>query len=116
VCSERFLIWLLALDPIFVKHVWIMGASSSDEFDQSLTTLRADLVLVNAALSNIGSQKWSFTTRDTPTDGAILLVSGSLSFVTSWTAKVSTPILVLCDKHIRSRKMSLGGSLRWMLL
>lgn len=110
--SERFPLWLIALDPSFISHVWIMGTESFQAWSEDLVSLRLDADLVEAALENLGRQQYTFTMRDTPPDGAIFLVSGSLEFVSGWIVKTTNPLLVLCDEHIRSRKIKPNGKLR----
>jgi hypothetical protein len=114
--SERFPVWLLALDASFISQVWITGQTSLESFLHERETLGVDLLLVNSALDNIGCQNLCFTASHVPAARAVFLVSGSLAVVLEWDQQVSNPHLLMCDEHIRGRKMRLGGDLWWMLL
>jgi hypothetical protein len=87
-----------------------MGTSSLQDFLQGLMKLGADILLVNTALDNIGKHNLSFTSCNVPADGAVFLVSGWLKFILDWNLKVSNPLLVICDEHIRGQKMRLGAA------
>jgi hypothetical protein len=55
--AQCFPVWLLALDPLFVKHLWISGSASLAEFSLKMTAQGVDLILVLAALDNIGTSR-----------------------------------------------------------
>jgi hypothetical protein len=100
--SEGFPIWLLALDSKRASTVCILGSSSHQDFLKTSAAQGMGEALVEAAIENLGRSKVCYFSTAVLPKEAVLLVSGSLRFVKEWTHKSSTPVLVLCDTHVRS--------------
>jgi hypothetical protein len=71
---------------------------------------------MEAALHNVGASKVSYSTDETPPRDTVYLVSGSRALVHKWPQRVLNPMLVLCNKHVRSKRMGFEGHLQWSWL
>jgi hypothetical protein len=113
---EAFPIWLLSLDPGMVDRISIMGAKSHREFQLQMNLLQLSTRLADAMLDNISRSRIDYVGSSSPPGNATLLVSGSLAFVKSWNLQVTNPVLVLCDEHVRCKRVRFAGNLRWSQL
>jgi hypothetical protein len=113
---ERFPIWLLTLESNLVTQLIILGHNSQAKLATYIRDLGMNTALLSAALNNVGTSKIRYTHELLPPPGTILLVSGSLPFIKSWSLQVSNQVLVLCDEHVRQRQTAVDGHLRWQLV
>jgi hypothetical protein len=111
---ERFPIWLLMPESILVSSVTIGGFSLLSELKAARA--ESNLDLLEGALDNIGRSAISFQLNDTPSPTALVLVSGSLTYVKAWPASAANLTLVLCNERVQSKHMFSQSSLRWMRL
>jgi hypothetical protein len=95
---ERFPIWLLRLESVLVSSVTISNFLSLSK----LKAARADsnLDLLEGALDNLGRLVISFQMHNFASPTALVLVSGSLTYVKAWPAEAANLTLVLCDEHV----------------
>jgi hypothetical protein len=112
---ENFPVWLLALESIFVSNLIILGTHSPTELKRRIAALGASTALLASALTNLQASDVRYTERLAPTPDSILLVSGSLPFIRSWSLQAQGPVLVLCDEHVRQRQV-IDSHLRWSQL
>jgi hypothetical protein len=113
---EGFPIWLLSLEPTLLSQVVIKNTVNQEELLQSMQTQGFSMELVLAALRNVGLGRVTYSVKDTLPESSLLLVSGSISFVTNWNKKVPSPMLVLCNEHVHNRRTRYGSTLRWTRL
>jgi hypothetical protein len=113
---KEFPIWLLSLDPGMVDCTSIMGVKSYKEFQLRMNLLNVSTKFADAILDNISRSRIEYVGSLIPPSNAILLVSGSLAFIKSWSLQVTNPVLVLCDEHVRSKRVRFSGNLRWSQL
>jgi hypothetical protein len=113
---ERFPVWLLALESNLVAQIVILGNKAQSELETRIQHLGMSIVLLLSALNNVQTSKIRYTNDLLPPPGTILLVSGSLPFIKSWSLQVSNQVLVLCDKHVCQRQKAVDGHLRWHLV
>jgi hypothetical protein len=113
---EAFPIWLLALDSNSVSEVCLMGFESQSEFSLRMLAEGQNCALIDAAFSNVGSDKVTFSTAVFPPQDAVYLVSGSRDYVNGWPRKSLHSTLILCEEHVRSKRMVFGGDFQWSRL
>jgi hypothetical protein len=111
---ERFPIWLLTRESVLVSSVTIGGFSLLSELKAARAESNWDLL--EGALDNIGRSAISFPRNGSPSPTALVLASGSLTYVKAWPAEAANPTLVLCDEHVQSKRMFSQLGLRWMRL
>jgi hypothetical protein len=114
---KEFPIWLLSLDPGMVDCTSIMGVKSYKEFQLRMNLLNVSTKFADAILDNISRSRIEYAGSSIPPSNAILLVSGSLALVKSWSLQVTNPVLlVLCNEHVWSKRVRFSGNLRWSQL
>jgi hypothetical protein len=113
---KRFPVWLLALESNLVDQIVILGNRSQAKVKISIQDLGMSTALLSPALNNVQTSKIIYTNDLLSTPGTILLVSGSLPFIKSWSLQVSNQLLVLCDEHVCQRQKAVDGHLPWNLI
>lgn len=104
---EGFPLWLLSLEPVWVRSILIVGFSDHEMLLRKLTDRGYPLLIFQRALSRFATGKIRYTlTLPGKLDEDLVLISGQLSFLISTFERLSTvsqPVIGTIDSHVHCR-------------